>query len=310
MIHLSESEVQALLDMDEVIAAVERAFLDLAAERATNLPRRRVRAGAAMLHLMGAASQTDNLLVYKAYSTSRSGAWFHVAAYRGDTGLPLAWLDADWLGRYRTGAASAVATKYTARQSARTLGVIGAGKQALTQILAISRVRQLDAIYVYSRTPARRQALADLVAQEHRLPVQAVDSARAAVGNADIVVTVTNSATPVFEASWIQPGCHINAVGSNALQRCEVDPEIFKRTARVAIDSVEQGKIEAGDIVSAIANGVLAWEDLVPLQDIVSGKVPGRQAEDEITFFESLGIGIEDLAATAVLLKKVKESLP
>ncbi len=309
MLFLSESEVQRLIDFDGAIEAVERAFRDLATGLAANLPRHRVRSESSLLHLMGAASRSSGLLAYKAYATTRSASTFHVGVYSADTAQPLALLEADWLGRVRTGAASAVATRHMARKDARVLGVIGAGKQAETQILAINRVRQLDAILVYCRTPERRTTFANRLAQNHGLPVQAVDSARAAAADADILVTVTTSTTPVFQADWIPKGCHINAVGSNAIQRCEIDPAILERVACLAIDSVEQAQHEAGDLLGAIAKGTLSWDNVVPLELIVAGQHPGRTSDDDITLFESLGIGLEDLAVAELVLRRWHETL-
>ncbi len=309
MLRLSEHQVQQLLEMDAVIAAVEQGFRDLANGQATNLPRRRVRTTSAMLHLMGAASRAMNLLVYKAYSTSAAGAWFHVRAYRGSDGMPLAELEADWLGRFRTGAASAVSVRYMARPDAAVLAVIGCGRQAETQIRAIARVRKLDAIYVYSRTPERREQFAHYMASEFQLPVEPAATAQAAVADADIIVTITNSSRPVLHADWVRPGAHVCAAGSNSLQRCELDPELVLRADIVAVDSVEQARMEAGDLAEPIASGKLSWDQLVPLEKIVSGQTPGRVDERQITLFESLGIGIEDLVATHVVLQKLLPEL-
>jgi len=301
--------VRAVLQLDELIDALEQAFLDLATGQATNLVRRRVRTTSAMLHLMGAASRRANLLVYKAYSTSTEGAWFRVHAYRGDNGLPLAELQADWLGRLRTGAASAVSVKHMARPEARVLGVIGAGRQAETQIAAIARVRPLEAIYVYSRNPERCRRFADRIAQQYHLPIQTVPTAQAAVADADIVVTITTAAQPVLFGEWLRDGAHICAVGSNSLQRCEIDVSVLHRTALVAVDSVEQARIEAGDLAEPIAQGLLHWDQLVPLEQIVAGRTPGRHDPADITLFESLGIGLEDLAATDLVLRKTLQEL-
>ncbi len=309
MLELSETQVLRLLEMEPIIAAVETAFRDLAEGQASNLPRRRVRTTSAMLHLMGAASRAMNLLVYKAYSTSATGAWFQVQAYRGSDGLPLARLEADWLGRFRTGAASAVSVRHMARPDARVLAVIGCGRQAETQIRAIACVRQLDAIYVYCRTPERRERFAHYMANEFQLPVQPAPTAQAAVADADIVVTITNASRPVVQGDWIRPGTHVCAAGSNSLQRCEIDERLVLRADIIAVDSVEQARSEAGDLAEPIGSGKLKWQDLIPLEKIVTGQVPGRQDEKQITLFESLGIGLEDLAATHVVLQKILPTL-
>jgi alanine dehydrogenase len=299
-----EEDVRRLLTIDEVIEAVDRAFHEVGHQRASNLPRQRLRTTTAMLHVMAAASEAVQLLAYKAYATTRQGASFYAGVHDGRSGQLLAWIEADWLGRLRTGAASAVATRYMAPPGAEVLAVLGAGRQAETQVLAISRVLNLKHVRLYSRTPQRRDSLAQHLKQAYALPVVAASSPQEAVRDAHVVVTVTTSRSPVLRGEWLRPGVHINAVGSNAFDRAELDVEVFRRADHVVADSLEQARIEAGDFREALELGVLTWERIYALSDVVIGRVVGRPRPDSITVFESLGIALEDLAAATVLLRK------
>jgi ornithine cyclodeaminase/alanine dehydrogenase-like protein (mu-crystallin family) len=208
----------------------------------------------------------------------------------------LAMMEADTLGRLRTGAASAVATRCLARPHAGAVGIIGTGAQARTQIEAIARVRPVALVKAYSRTESRREAFAEEMVQRLGAEVVAVDSAEEAVRDVDIIVTITSAREPVLRGAWLPPGVHINAAGSNAANRRELDSEAVARAGRIVVDSREQAMIEAGDLLAPIGEGRLSWEQVTELGEVVAGTVPGRRANDEITLFKSLGIALEDVA--------------
>jgi len=319
VLNLSEAQVREMLGpvevMDQVIRVVEEGFRSWSAGTAANEPRRRVRApsrppsressppdsapGGAMLHLMGAADSKSGYLGCKAYSSSRQGTSVFVLLFDAVSGKPLAIIEGDYLGQMRTGAASGVATKYMARRDASTLSVIGAGRQALTQVQAIDRVREISEVRVYSRDGARREDFANRVRAKVRAAVRACGTARDTVPGADIVVTATSSKDPVFFREWIEPGMHINAIGGNAASRRELDEAAMPHVDRIVVDSVEQARIEAGELIATPR-----WNEVIELSDVVAGKAPGRGSPQEVTLFKSIGVALENIALAGWLYER------
>lgn len=304
-LYISEKEVLACLPMPKAIELVEDAFRKLADGTAINHPRRRViLPTGSVLHYMAAG--TPDYFGLKAYSVNaKTGAHFEVLLYGSADGMPLATLEANHLGQIRTGAASGVATKYLARQDATVAAVIGSGFQALTQLEAVAAVRQLSEVRVFSRKKEKRKEFARRAAADFNLNVHAVETARECVEGADIVVTMTSSREPVLEASWIAPGAHINAAGSNWANRRELPAEVvLDRGAVVAVDSVEVAKIESGDLLIPLAERGSAAFPAVELSAIVSGGLPGRTSAGQITIFKSNGLAVEDIAVAGYIYEE------
>ena len=269
---LTEADVRAVLTMDLALEAVETAFRSLAAAPGRNYPRRRVSVPAGLLHFMAGAVPELNALGLKAYATFGGPVDFLVPFYAADTGRLLALIEADWLGRMRTGAASGVATKYLAQPDARTLGLFGTGGQAQTQLLAVCAVRPIERVHVYSRSAERRAAFVAAMQPQVSATLVPVDDPRAAVAGLDVVTTMTTSAQPVFDGAWLSPGAHVNGAGSNQLRRRELDAATFRRAAVVTADSVEQAHFESGDLAGAVAEGALAWEQVVDFAEVLAGR--------------------------------------
>lgn len=308
VLHLTEDEVKSLLTMDMTIEAVEVGLRKMAMEEAFTVPRSRCQTDHAMLHVLPAAAKTLGVIGYKAYVTSRTGTRFHVTIYDGKTGEMLAIMRADYLGQMRTGAASAVATKHLARKEASTIGIYGAGKQSRTQLLGVSRVRKLTRAVVYSPNEERRTAFAKDMSAECGVDVIPAKSPEEAARGLDIICTATTSREPVLFGAWLSPGQHVNAAGSNFLAKAEIDVEVVKRSNVVVIDSKDQGRLEAGDFVAALDQGVLDWIDVAELGRVVAMRSPGRQSAEDITLFKSLGIGLEDIAVAIKVYHKAKEA--
>lgn len=287
MLYLSEADVQELLPMREAVDVMRRTFEALAQGRAQNQPRRRlILETGSVLHSMAGAF--GNYFGTKFYSTNpRYGAHFYFMLYDAKTAQPLALMEANHLGQIRTGAASGYATDLLANPRAETLGIIGSGFQARTQLDAIRAVRPIKAVYVWSRSEEKRRRFAE------ETSVTAVDSAEKAA-NAQIVVTATNSKDPVLESIWIQPGTMISAMGSNVATRRELPADLIQRANLIAADSIEQAKIEAGDLLLADH-----WSKVVELKDVKRDYDPTH-----ITIFKSLGLGVEDVAAGAFLYER------
>lgn len=303
---LTEAQVREVLTMDLGLEAVEDGFRRLATGDAMNVLRRRARASNVMLHLMSAACAGYGLVGFKAYTTTPSGARFHVVLYDAASGETAAVMEADWLGQVRTGAASGVATRLMARSDASRLGIIGAGKQARTQLQAVCAVRRISEVRVFSRTAARCEQFAQQMEPLCRVPITPVAEPEQAVKDMDILVTATTSRHAVLDGQWLAPGTHINAIGSNALNRAELDPVAIRRADTIVADSVEQSRIEAGDFVAALEQGILSWERVWELSDVVVGRQTGRDSAESITLFKSLGLAIEDLAVAARVLDRAR----
>ncbi len=297
---LSEADVQALLTMPLALEVVEEAFRRQASGEAIVQPRRRLEVPEkSFLHYMAAADTVSGYMGMKIYTSVRGALRFLVALYSSKNGQLLALVEADYLGQMRTGAASGVATKYMSRADACTVGIVGTGLQARTQLEAIAAVRRIEAIRAFGRNPERRAQFSKEMSMRLGLPVTPADSAEAAVRDADVVVTSTTSSRPVVLGEWLAPGTHVNAIGANFPQKRELDDEAVRRAEIIAVDSVEQSKLEAGDLLQAFAGDAARWAAVRELAEIVAGKAPGRAGPRAITLFKSNGIAIWDVAVAA-----------
>jgi len=305
-IYLTENDVDRLLNMDACIEAVEQAFVEAGAGRATFRPRGRVVLPQAMLHVLAAGSEKLGRMAVKCYATTRSGARFVVLLFDATTSDLLAMIEADRLGQRRTGAASAVATRRLARREAATLAILGTGWQARSQAEAISRVRKLREIRAWGRDRGKLIDFCGEVAKATSVAVQPAPSAEAAVRGADIVTTATSAAQPVLRGAWLSPGMHVNAVGSNRSDRREIDDEAVARADVIVADSVEQARLEAGDLLLAVPpeGSLQPITRAIELSAVVGGRHPGRTDDRAITLFKSLGIGLEDLAAASLVFDR------
>jgi ornithine cyclodeaminase/alanine dehydrogenase-like protein (mu-crystallin family) len=302
MRYITEEEVLRDLTMPVAIELVERSFRQLAEGTAINQPRRRViLPTGSILHYMAAGNA--DYFGAKVYSTNpKTGAHFQFLLYKSADGIPLATIEANHMGQIRTGAASAVATKFLAREDAAVLGIIGSGFQAETQVWAISQVRQLREVRVWSRKPEKRTGFARRCSEMFGLNVIAVDSAQEAVENTDIVVTATGSKDPVLESAWISPGTHVNAMGSNWLTKRELPTDLVMDLADlVAVDSVEDAHLESGDLMIPLTERPRAAFCAVEFADIVAGKIAGRTSDQQITVFKSNGLAVQDVAVAGYL---------
>ncbi|HEY6524654.1 MAG TPA: ornithine cyclodeaminase family protein [Solirubrobacteraceae bacterium] len=219
-----------------------------------------------------------------------------VTLYDGDTGMPTAILNASAITEIRTAAVTAVATRALARDGARVLCVLGAGVQARSHLVALAGVRPWEEVRVYAPTTAHVEALRDA-----RGDLVAAGSAREAVEGADVVVVATSAKRPVLEHAWLALGAHVNAVGASSPTAWEISPGTVA-AASVFCDSRESVRNEAGEFRLAVEEGLIAGEDHIraELGEVVTGSHPGRESDDELTVFRSLGIGVEDLAAAQV----------
>ncbi len=305
-LYLSEDDVQRLVSVKDAIAALELLFKTWGDAATVNLPRQRARIGKGSFNLMGAAWGAADIFGLKAYYGAGGGR-FHVLIYSSRDGSLKAMIEADHLGRMRTGAASGLATKLLANPQAHTLGVIGTGRQALTQVAAVCAVRKIETVRVFARTAEHRETFAKAIERTLQVAAKPATSAEAAIGDADVVVTITKSAEPVLRANWLKSGVHVNAAGANAAERREVDAETVLRATVRATDHLTQARLEAGEYRDLVAAGRLKWQDITELGDVLTGKAPGRRGPADITLFKSLGIALEDIAFADLIVQRAHE---
>jgi alanine dehydrogenase len=305
---LSEADVKQILTMPMALAAVEDSFRRLADGAALLHSRQRLYVpGKSYLHYMAAADSTGGYMGLKIYTSSREGLRFLVPLFNVESGELLALIEADYLGQIRTGAASGLATRLLAREDASKIGIIGTGLQSRTQLHALSLVRKITGVRAFSRSPEHRDRFAREMTEQLGFPVVAVASAKEAIQDADIVVTSTTSTTPVLDGSWLAPGMHVNAIGANFPQKHELDGEAVRRCDVIVVDSREQSKMEAGDLIQMYGDDKRRWSSVVELAEIVAGKIPGRSNPQQITLFKSNGIATEDIVVAGRIYEVARE---
>ena len=306
---LTEADVKSLLTMPVAIQAVEDSFRRLGDGSALLHSRQRLHLPSkSYLHYMAAADGVSGYMGLKIYTSSGKGLRFLVTLFSVESGDLVALIQADFLGQMRTGAASGVATDYLARENAGTLGMIGTGLQARTQLQAIAQVRKLGSIRVFGRDGERRERFANEMSEVLKIPVTAAASAEDAVRDADIVVTSTTSTAPVLDGQRLKPGVHINAIGANFPQKRELDARAVERCDVIVVDSREQSKLEAGDLIHAFGEDEARWAGVRELAEIVAGKSSGRTSPNEITLFKSNGIAAEDIVVAGRIFEMARET--
>jgi len=307
-LHISEAEVRTVLTMPLAIEAVEEISRKQATGEVVVHPRRRFELPAGgYFHYMAAVDLTAGFLAMKQYTYVKGRLRFLVPLYEISTGNLLALIEADYMGQLRTGAASGVATKYLARKNAKVAAIIGTGGQARTQIEAVASVRKLDIVRAYGRNASRREAFCKEMSERLGVPFQPVDSASEAVKGADIVSTATTTSQPIVNGADLAEGAHINAIGANHAHKRELDNEAVASADVIVVDSIEQSRQEAGDLIIAFHGDESCWTGVKKLSEVVAGKASGRTSDAEVTLFKSNGIAAWDLAVAMKVYALAKE---
>lgn len=219
------------------------------------------------------------------------------------TGVPLAVLDGTHITAIRTGAAGAVAAKYLARKNSQSVGIIGCGAQGRMQLLGLNDIFEIKEVKVFDKIESQMEKYAEEMSSKLNLNVKAVSTPKDASKNVDILVTATQSTTPIVMSDWISEGVHINAIGADTPEKQELDPKIFKK-ARVVVDSIDQCR-RLGDIRFAILKGIINESDIYgELGQIVCGKKSGRDNDNEITVFKATGLAIQDVATSCMVYER------
>ena len=302
MLYLREADVAELLSTEDALEAVEASFVRLADGAVDNRPRGRLPLEEGQYAVMACVDRELGYAGLKSYAWTTSGTPFAVLLFALDAPTRLAAvIEADKLGQMRTGAASGVAARHLARPGTESLGVIGCGWQAESQIASIrAAVPSIEALRVYCRDRERLEEFCRAngaePAESHR---EAADS--------DVVVTVTTSRDPVLRGEWLRDGALVCAVGANDPKRRELDNAVLERASFVCCDSREQSKIESGDLIEPVERGVLDWLEVHELQDVVAGEVAGRADDADIVVFKSNGLAAWDLAAAVRVVELARE---
>jgi alanine dehydrogenase len=309
-LHISEAEVRSLLTMPLAVEAVEEISRKQSRGEVVVHPRRRFElSGGRFFHYMAAADLSTGFVAMKQYTYVNGQLRFLVPLYDMNSGNLVAQIEADYMGQLRTGAASGVATRYLARRKSRIAAIIGTGGQARTQLEAVAVVRPIEMVRVYSRDAAKRHNFALEMAQKLGIIVEPAASPTDAVRGADILCTATTAANPVVTGASLAeaPGIHINAIGANHSHKRELDDEAVKSADVIVVDSIEQSRQEAGDLIIAFQGDEICWTGVKKLSDVVGGKASGRTSDSEVTLFKSNGIASWDLAAAMKVYALAKE---
>jgi alanine dehydrogenase len=299
-LYLTEQEIGELLSPADAVDAIEGCFRRMAAGAVENRPRYRLRLEGGALAVMAAADLELGYAGAKVYAGFAEGARFVVLLFRADSPELVAVLEADKLGQLRTGAASGVAAKYLAASSARSLGVIGCGWQAESQVACIrAALPDLERVVAYCRTEERLRAFCEKHDAEpgegHQDPAAC-----------DVVVTATSSRDPVLRGEWLRSGALVCAVGANDGRRRELDNVVLERAAFVCCDSVDDAKLESADLIEPVESGVLDWLEVQELQEVVAEEVPGRQSDEDLVVFKSNGLAAWDVAVAAAAVERAR----
>jgi ornithine cyclodeaminase/alanine dehydrogenase-like protein (mu-crystallin family) len=301
-LYLTEHDVEAMLTPVDAVEAIEGCFRRMATGGMHIAPRRRLELEEGRLADMAASDLELGYAGVKAYAAFHEGAAFVVALFAADHPELVALVEADHLGRLRTGAASAVAARHLARDSASSLGVLGCGWQAETQVSCIrAALPEIERVVAYCRTER------NLAAFCKRVGAEPAENHRDAAAQ-DVVVTITTSRDPVVRGEWLRPGTLVCAAGANNGRSRELDNVVLERASFVCCDWLPQARIESADLIEPVETGVLDWLEVHELHEVVGGELPGRQSPEDIVVFKSNGIAAWDVAAAAAVVERARES--
>lgn len=304
---LTEEEVKQVITMQLTVDAVEEVMKEYATGSAYNIPRERTRIPKGALHILQGAVESHGVFGYKAYTSAKEETASWIYLYNSARGNLEAIVEANYMGMLRTGAANGVAAKWMSRNDSGVVGMFGAGWQANGQLEALCCVRKIKKAKVIDPIGDRLDAFCKR--NEEKLGIEVIPCRKPedVVKGSDIITTITTSDTPLFSHEFIHPGMHINAAGSNALIRTEIDEKTIRRADRVAVDAKDVAARECGDLLPLLEKGRIHWNQIVELGEIIAEKSWGRQNNEQITIFESHGMGIQDLIIGAKILRLCRE---
>lgn len=295
-LYLTEAEVASLIDMGEAVGGVQDVLEHEAAGGAHNMLKTHVAFGdGSILHALGSAVPADGLAATKTWTYTKRGGHPILALFDGGSGRVLALMEANVLGQLRTGAISGVATHWMASPNARSLAIIGSGRQALTQAAAVAAVRDLTDVRVWSPNPERRAAFCATLAERLSLRAVAAPTLDAAIDGVDIVTLITRAQTPFFHGSSLAPGTHVNAAGAIVPSYVEFFPDLLDRASLVAADTVATVRTMSREFMDYYGTDDAKWSAVLPLSTIAAG-CRNRHDPSALSVFKSVGMGLSDMA--------------
>ncbi len=299
---LGPEDVAVCTAMDVMIEAVEAGVREEASGAAVVPPRANLPTSNGFFRVMPAVMRESGVMGFKVFNGSiEHGVRYIIAIYDEPRGALLALMDAAYLTGARTGATTGVATKYLARQDSRSVGLIGSGLEGRTNLAAVCAVRPIERVRVFSPTPANRERFAREMGKELGVEILPCATPEEAVRGTDIVVVATNTTGHgdliAYRGAWMEPGQHVNSIGSTGGPLREIDPETFRRAQRIGMDSIAQVEAESGDAIAALSEHAYDAARVVELKDLVAAGRIDRGAEDAITLFKSVGSAVQDVMA-------------
>ncbi len=306
-IYLTEADVDRLLDMELAVDALDEAFKARAVGEVTNTARSRMPIGGGSYNLMAASWPAKGVVGHKSYTAGPGGARFHVAIFSTNGDGLLAMIEASRLGQVRTGAASGLATRYLANGGPISVGMIGSGYQAETQLEAIASCCDVTSAKVFSRREESRDRFAAAASERLGIAVAAAGSREECAEGVQVLVAVTSSVDPVITGDMLSAGMHVNAAGNNSWLKRELDTSAVVKCDVVVVDDVDQAKIECGELMRAAEIGRFSWDEAIPIHAVAGGGHRGRTDSSQITLFESQGLALEDLAVGERLYRMALE---
>ena len=302
--YVKDAEVRSVLTADDCNQVIEQTFIDEAKGQVVNRPRVELALPRGTgLRLKAGGVFSENAYGFKAYP---AGGRYTIFVYDVDQGLQ-GIVEGRQLTELRTAAVTVLGTKYMARPNADTVGIIGTGREARQQLTSLSRLRKLRKVWCYSRSTENRERFASEMSERLQTEVVPADTGEACVRDADMVITITSANEPVLFGAWLHEGQHITAVGATTRNRRELDEEAVLRCGTIAVELLEDAKDEVGEIIAAVEHGALSWDQVLEMKDIVTGAAKGRQSDNEITLFDTVGVGAEDVAVATFVLRKARE---
>jgi len=319
---LSRSDVMRTLSMRDAIDVVERAFIDYSTGKSDVPPRLIIaqpETQGKTLFMPGYLPESGALAI-KILSVHMTNArrklpLIYATAILVDSsaGQVLAVMEGGYLTALRTGVASGVATRYLARSDARTVAILGAGVQGRSQLLGVSAIRPVERAFIYDRLPEHIRDFKFQMRHQmgRRIELLSASSPAEAIREADIICTATTSLEPVFDGLDLKPGTHINAIGSYTPEMQEIDDETLRRASKIVVDTRAGALAEAGDILAAVSHGAIQISDIYgEIGEIANGSKKGRESEEEITYFKSVGNAVQDVAVAQTIYREaVKQDL-
>lgn len=312
---IDDEEVKTRLQIDDAIKAAENVFIEYARGKATNLIRKTIEFENGIYRTMSAAIRSKNLVgtkmgfwssEFKGSSNISTNSEL-ITIYNTINGGLLGIVNSHYLNQIRTAAIGALSVKYLSNTNSNTVGIIGTGRHARAQLIGVSRVRNLEIVKVFSRNHLNRKKFCKEMSKELGIKLIEVDSLTKALSGSDLILEATTATSPVVLGDDILEGTHITSISSGYHGTRQVDDVLIEKASIICVDSIDQMLQDGtGDIMAPVMNGLLSWDSIKELSDLISGNKPGRTSKSDITLFKSAGMAIVDLAVASVILNNIK----